>query len=200
MDHPAWLAVAAAIGGVLAWLFRQPGSMLIDLRRELDAERRGRKEARLECEQLTVDFLACKVERAQLREMAGRLSRGADRLLEADSLDYALDHAKCGIVISNADDGGYWEWISQSVCDDLQLSRKEVVELGWRKLIHLDDLRATQAVEGSAWGGPVRGHTTRYRRADGTYSQWKWWCSGYRGGRAICVVWFEGTITTTKVT
>jgi PAS domain-containing protein len=190
---PSWLAVAAAAGAGLAWLFKQPGAILLDLRRELEAERKWRKEAIGERDEAATALAECRMERAQLREVAGRLSRGADRLLEADALDDALDHAKCGIVVSSADNGGTWEWVSQSCLDDLGIPRENRLRLDWRRLIHPDELRRTQAVEGAAWGGPVRGYATRYRRADGTYSQWRWWCSGYRGGRAICVVWFERT-------
>lgn len=185
------LAVAAAAGAALTWLLRQPGALLLDLRRELDAEIRNRKAARAECDEANAALTECRLERAHLRDIAGRLSRGADRMLEADALDDALDHAKCGIVISSADNGGTWVWVSQSCLDDLGLPVEQRLRLDWRRLIHPDDLRRTQAVEGSAWGGPVRGHPTRYRRADGSYSQWRWWCSGYRGGRAVCVVWFE---------
>lgn len=192
-------ALAAAVGGGIAWAFRQPGQLLADHRATIDRQRADLERAEAEAARLRGERNELREEVETWRRRRAEVLSGASRILDADVLTSALDYAECGIVISApGEDSARWTWVSQSVVRALgAASMDEVLALGWRHYMHPADVAKAVRIEGSAHAGPVRGQVFRYRMPGGGWQLWRWRCSGY-GERpsgaveAACLVRFLG--------
>jgi PAS domain-containing protein len=190
-------AVAALLGGGLlsalaAWA-GVPGTIYRDLAAQLEIQRTARREAESQLQVVRAALVAGEREITELRKREGRLFRSVSQLADANGLGEAFDHCDNGIVFSLSENGGTWTWVNRVMCEQLGLSRDEVLSLGWRSLIHPDDLSDAAAVESKAWDSSVAEYVVRYRRSPsigGGYVRTRWWCPAYRQGRTVCVVKF----------
>lgn len=92
---------------------------------------------------------------------------------------------ECGVlVILSPDDDGKFRWVSRDLAKALGRSREEIIALGWRALIHPDDLTRTINVEGSMWGQSIK-VVNRYLRADGGTIWFRWYATKYLQGVSL---------------
>jgi PAS domain S-box-containing protein len=141
----------------------------------------------------------CDVEVAQLRDELTALRAAfpaaavALRLqsLTADLYD-VLDKLS-PLVLSSPADEGRLVFVNLQFAQALGRSRDEILNSGWRALIHPDDLASATGAEAAAWDRAVR-TVNRYRHADGTYRVLRWWASRYLQGVAVSAVRFEAAV------
>lgn len=194
-----WVATLLALlgGGFLAGLAAwvgAPGTIYRDLREQLKWERENRQRADLESASMRAELAVVTAQMLEVRARSGRLERAADAITKHASLGDVLDKLVCCLVFTAVEDGGTIVWCNLAFANALQRQREEVIDMGWRRLVHPDDLRATQAAEGSAWRSPVSEFVNRYQRADGLYVQFRWHSTQYHGGISVSVIRDEGLV------
>jgi PAS domain-containing protein len=141
----------------------------------LDAERRARDLTQLNLE------LTARVARMEAALPALFVSAHLQEM--APDTASVLD--ECGLlVLVSPEDDGRFRWVSRDFASALQRTREEVFAIGWRGLVHPDDLRNTVSVEGAMWGQPVR-VVNRYRQADGHYVRLRWIATRYLHGVSL---------------
>lgn len=194
------LLVGAA--AVLTFIVQGPGIVVADQQRQIKYEQEQRRALAVERDALraqTAEAAQLRIEVQQLRSVAGRLSLAALRGLRTDALADAWDYSQDGIVISEANNGGTWLWVNDSFAKALGYGRNEVLDMGWRKLMHPDDQKRAQRIEGSAWTGRVSGPVFRFRRSAATGGGWvqmRWYCTLYDAqGNTFCIVLIENVDT-----
>lgn len=107
----------------------------------------------------------------------------------SESVRKVLDACRDGIVLSEKS-GGRLAYVNRAFASALGLTPDEVLAIGWRELIHPDDLAATESAESEAWSGG--GETeNRYRHRIGYFVKMKWHFTDYDDGHSLSVVWFE---------
>lgn len=134
-------------------------------------------------------------ENAELRDRISRLERVMPMALIADRITADLDDLAALFDLSgelwfvtSSDAEGMFVWCSSAVCRVLGRQREEVVSIGWRRLIHPEDLAEAERAEASAWDRRVWGHPNRYQKADGTYVRFRWYCPRYASGTTLSLV------------
>lgn len=198
-------SIIAAVGGLLVggaavgtFIVQGPGIVVADQQRQIRYEQEQRRALATERDALraqAAEVAQLRAEVNELRAVAGRLSLAALRGLRTDALADAWDYARDGIVITEARKGGTLLWCNRAFADALGYGRNEVIDMGWRKLMHPDDQKRAQRIEGSAWTGRVSGPVFRYRRSDAAGGGWvhmRWYCTLYDAqGNAFCIVLIE---------
>jgi PAS domain-containing protein len=187
-------------GGAAAW-FTLPGIIYRDLRDQVAHEMAVRREAEIARDAYLAELLQMRPELAELRLRANELVRAASLLQgPPNGLGDALDRARDGIAFSSSAEGGRLLWVNAAFAQALGMERREILRLGWQRLIHPDDQARAQTTEGRAHGRPVSGVAVRYRRAAALGGGWiwtRWWCPRYYAVRpddvpqTVCVVWLE---------
>ena len=102
-------------------------------------------------------------------------------------LQDVFDEFSDPVIISTPEDSGYIRWVNISFCKLLNRTREEILELGWRRLVHHDDLYDTLSVEAQAWDLPVR-VVNRWQHKDGHYVTLRWYSTSYNKGVSLSTV------------
>ena len=124
-----------------------------------------------------------------------RLQRGpaaliAEALADLNGLRLLFDMIETPMVVSTSADSGTFVYVNPAFAERLGRTADDIVRLGWRAIIHNDDLPETEHVETSAWTTDVWGYVNRYIHADGSVVWCRWFCRSYRraGRMTIAVV------------
>lgn len=200
MEPWGWLVaiVVALLGGGLvtglaAWT-GTPGTIYRDLRAQLEFERDNRRRADAECERMRAELAVVTAQGRELRQRASRLQRGAEIVADHATVGDVLDRLVCCVVVSSIEEGGQLVFVNHAFAAALGRSRAEIIDLGWRRLVHPEDQRSTQAAEGSAWSASLDGFVNRWRRVDGRWVQFRWYSTRYVRGISVSVVRDEGVV------
>jgi PAS domain-containing protein len=104
----------------------------------------------------------------------------AGRVDDYASLADLFDMLSDPLVFSAPTNDGKFLWVNTAFCAALGRTRDEILALGWRKLIHPEDVGKTSFAESAAWADRVWGFVNRYVHADGTMVLLKWYCPAYK--------------------
>lgn len=138
--------------------------------RILDAEHRASK-----CDEENQQMRS----RIERMEIALPLAIAAKRLKDLSGLGDLLNLLRDPIVVTTIAAGGTIIWVNDAFCEVLARTREEIIRIGWRGLIHPDDLSTTEATETMNWDRPTWGFVNRYMRADGRAVWFRWFCPPY---------------------
>lgn len=166
------------------------------LRDQLDAAEDSEEDCQAKLDEVkrTMAKVAAKlseteIERDRLRVAAPALAVTAKIAHRSAAVRKVLDACRDGIVLSEID-GGVFVYVNRAFAAALGLEPEEVLAIGWRELIHPDDLHAAESTEGEAWskGGET---SNRYRHRAGYFVRMRWHFTAYDDATALSIVWFE---------
>lgn len=103
----------------------------------------------------------------------------AEQLENFDSITSVLDRVSDGIVISSPVNDGTFLWVNIAFALSLQMTRDEVLNSGWKRLIHREDLDSTLSMEKRSLVEVVEGYTNKYCAKDGSIIKMVWYSSQY---------------------
>lgn len=199
-------AVIAALlgGGLLAALAKlvTVWPELRKLRSESEARDEETEQRRFDdARQLRPALFACEdkcrsleAESARLRQLLRRAPAALieEHLDDLNGLRKLFDLLVDPVIVSTSEDSGKWIYINDAGCAKFQRSCDEIIEMGWRNLIHPDDLPDTSDVETRAWDEDVWDYVNRYVARDGSVVTCRWFCRKYAKRKdrymTICVV------------
>lgn len=114
----------------------------------------------------------------------------ADKLQKIpSSLKRVLDKCHDGIALSTRNDGEL-VYCNATFCAALDMTEAEILKVGWRALMHPDDMERALTQEAKAWND-LGQFVGRYRHRDGSWVTMRWHFTQYEDGYAFSVVWFE---------
>lgn len=156
--------------------------MLREAREELERERVALGvEVR---ERRTLEGLVAEL-RQRIRHLENTLPLAlmAPRLLAPlqEELADVLDECSDLVAVTSNQDGGRFLWLNSRWEELLGWERGEMLGMGWRALVHPDDLAVTSRVEGSAWVRRAE-VVNRYRTKAGGWVTLRWIAAEYQGG------------------
>lgn len=108
------------------------------------------------------------------------LGSGIDDVQEfLNSYSSVLDTLDNGFLIIIPTNEGKILWANLQFCLDLKMTRSEVLEKGWKKLIDPSYLTQTKLAESAAHADPILGFINCYINSDGERVWFKWYYSRY---------------------
>jgi PAS domain-containing protein len=108
----------------------------------------------------------------------GPLEFAAEILSELESVESLLDDLICPVIVTTSADGGTFIFVNDSFADSLAMSKGEILERGWRDIIHPMYLDETKAAEAEAWSTGVE-IVNDWVRGDGTIVKLRWSSTRY---------------------
>lgn len=193
------IAGATAVGGAIAWLLRQPGSILREQREVIDRERAERRAAEQVAKECRERLQVAEREVAKLRRRQEDFRQAADVLVSDDVESRRFWNGfHDGIAVTSQRDGGTIIFVNLYLCRLLGYSRDEMLSMDWTAVIHPQDLRRAQRAEAGAHDHAVVGFVARYKRHDSAGGGWRrlrWDCKRYdEDGLSVCRITDEGLV------
>lgn len=167
-------------------------------RDELETSQDSEEDCRAKLDELRAELVIVRADLERSRERAKALENAlpayylSERLtVLSDATKWVYDQSTDGIAIVLPDENGRLLWANLVFSAALGRTRENVLEMGWRALIHPEDReRAEEAeLEAHSKGGTFIG---RYLHADGSWVQMRFSFTPYEKGRSMfCIVHFR---------
>lgn len=165
------------------------------MRQELAAIR-AQSEAREGALGEALEKIQSQGERIALLESMAPFAMLSEKLRDWQALRGVLNRAREPWVISSPADEGRLLFVNDAFAALLSRTPGEILALGWRSIIHPEDLRRAMVAEGQARyrAQTDTGFVARYATAAGEWRQLRWWVSTYDSGVALSLVHDDGIL------